>query len=143
MKFFFCFWPFVQKRFLAFGTECVKRIDRDLKRTNLNKGISPDELAKYENMTPKEMTQVFFQACADEDWDELIKFMPDLKVSQKAKDYYGGLEIINIGEPFKSEAYHGLFVPYEIKLKSGRIKKWNLAVTNRNLVERYMFDGGF
>ncbi|KPK41906.1 MAG: hypothetical protein AMJ65_08515 [Phycisphaerae bacterium SG8_4] len=121
----------------------VKRIDRDLKRANLNKGISPDELAKYENMTPKEMTQVFFQACADEDWDELIKFMPDSEVSQKAKDYYGGLEIINIGEPFESETYHGLYVPYEIKLKSGRIKKWNLAVTNRNLVERYMFDGGF
>ncbi|MHC4118805.1 MAG: hypothetical protein ACYSWO_14995 [Planctomycetota bacterium] len=121
----------------------VKRVDNDSRRIDLNKGINPDELERYADMAPKEMTRAFFQACGDEDWDELVKFMPDSEVSQRARDYYGGLEIINIGEPFKSEAYHGLFVPYEVRLKSGRIKKWNLAVTNRNLVGRYMCDGGF
>ncbi|MBC8472258.1 MAG: hypothetical protein H8D56_22580 [Planctomycetes bacterium] len=121
----------------------VKRIDRDQKKTELNKGIRPDELEKYEKMTPKEMTIVFFQACAAENWDELIKFMPDSEVKQETKVYYGGLEIISIGEPFTTNDYHGLFVPYEVRLKSGKIKKWNLAVTNRNIVQRYMFDGGF
>ncbi|MCP4609194.1 MAG: hypothetical protein GY845_10825 [Planctomycetes bacterium] len=121
----------------------VKRVDRDLKKTDMNKGIGPDELEKYENMTPKEMTIVFFQACADEDWDELLKFNSDLELKQETKDFYGGLEIISIGEPFKTNDYHGWFVPYEIRLKSGKIKKWNLAVTNSNIAQRYMYDGGF
>jgi len=121
----------------------VQRIDRDLQKIELNKGIGPDELEKYENMTPKEMTIAFFQACADEDWDELLKFTSDSEIKQETKDYYGGLEIISIGEPFKTDEYHGWFVPYEIRLKSGSIKKWKLAVSNRNLVQRYMLDGGF
>ena len=121
----------------------VRRFDRDQRMIELNRGISPDQLEKFEKMTPREMTVVFFQACADEDWGELLKFMSDSEVRQETKDYYGGLEIMSIGEPFKTDEYHGWFVPYEVRLKSGRIKKWNLAVTNRNLVQRYMFDGGF
>ncbi len=121
----------------------VLRVDEDQQIIELNKGINPDELEKYEKMTPKEMTIVFFQACANEDWDELLKFMSDSEVRQKTKDYYGGLEIISIGEPFNTDDYHGWFVPYEVRLKSGKIKKWNLAVSNRNLVQRYMCDGGF
>ncbi len=121
----------------------VQRVDRDQQKIELNKGIRPDELEKYENMTPKEMTIVFFQACADEDWDELLKFMSDSEIRQETKDYYGGLEIISIGESFKTDEYHGWFVPYEVRLKSGSIKKWKLAVSNRNIVQRYMCDGGF
>ena len=121
----------------------VLRIDEDQRRSGLNSRINPDELEKYEKMTPKEMTRAFFQACADEDWDELLKFLTDSEVSQVIKDIYGGLEIISIGEPFKSDKYHGWHVPYEVKLKSGRIKKWNFAVTNRNVVQRYLCDGGF
>jgi hypothetical protein len=121
----------------------VERVDEDLQKIELNKGISPDELERYEKMTPKEMTIVFFQACEDEDWDELLKFMSDSEISQKTKDYYGGLEIISIGEPSKTDTYHGWYVPYEVRLQSGKIKKWNLAVSNRNLVQRYMCDGGF
>ena len=121
----------------------VRRVDRDQQKIELNKGISPDELEKYENMTPKEMTIVFFQACADEDWDELLKFMSDSEIRQETKDYYGGLEIVSIGEPFKTDEYHGWCVPYEVRLKSGSIKKWNLLVTNRNIVQRYICDGGF
>ena len=121
----------------------VLRVDRDMEKISLNKNISPDRLEKYEKMTPKEMTRAFFQACAGEDWEELLNFMSDSEVSQETKNYYGGLEIISIGEPFKSDDYHGWFVPYEVRLKSGRIKKWNLAVTNRNIVQRYMCDGGF
>ncbi|UCE50404.1 MAG: hypothetical protein JSW47_09605 [Phycisphaerales bacterium] len=80
---------------------------------------------KHESITPKEMTQAFFQACADEDWDELVKFMPHSTISQKAKDLYGGLEIINIGEPFQSDDYHGLLVPSEIK-RDGQLEITNL-----------------
>ncbi|MFB0523964.1 MAG: hypothetical protein ACETVZ_00360 [Phycisphaerae bacterium] len=121
----------------------VKRIDEDLQTAMLNQRLDPDELQKYQQMTPKEMTKAFLQACAEEDWDEFLKFTTDSEVNQKVKDYNGGLEIISIGEPFKSDNYHGWYVPYEIRLKSGEIKKWNLAVSNRNLAQRYLFDGGF
>ena len=97
---------------------------------------------KYEQMEPKEVAQAFFQACADEDWDEILKFRPSSAVPQWLKDRYGGLEIINIGEPFKSGGYSGWFVPYEVRLKSGEIRKLNLAIRNDNPAKRYIQDGG-
>ena len=105
----------------------------------------PKELAdneKYEQMGPKEMTQAFFQACADENWDEFLNFWSASAVDQRIKDYLGGIEIISIGEPFKSGRYAGWFVPYEIKFKSGGTKKMNLAVRNDNPAKRYVVDGG-
>jgi hypothetical protein len=103
--------------------------------------ILPDN-EKYQQMEPKEVAQAFFQACADEDWDEFLKFWITSEVDQRIRDYLGGLEIISIGEPFKSGGYSGWFIPYEIKLKSGHIKKHNLAIRNDNPAQRYVFDGG-
>ena len=103
--------------------------------------ILPDN-EKYQQMGPWETAQAFFQACADEDWDEILKLRPSSAVPQWLKDTYGGLEIINIGEPFKSGGYSGWFVPYEVKLKSGGIRKFNLAVRNDNPAKRYVQDGG-
>ncbi|HUW19351.1 MAG TPA: zf-HC2 domain-containing protein [Sedimentisphaerales bacterium] len=97
---------------------------------------------KYQQMTPKEMAIAFFQACADEDWDEFLKFWSASAVDERMKSYLGGLEIISIGEPFKSGLYPGWFVPYEIRLKSGKTKKFNLAVRNDNPAKRYIVDGG-
>jgi hypothetical protein len=97
---------------------------------------------KYQQMGPREMAQAFFQACADENWDEILKFKPFSEVPQWLKDKYGGLEIISISEPFKSGSYSGWFVPYEVKLKSGGIQKYNLAVRNDNPAKRYVQDGG-
>jgi hypothetical protein len=97
---------------------------------------------KYEQMEPKEVAQAFFQACADENWDEFLKFWMTSEVDQRIKDYLGGLQIISIGETFKSGRYSGWFIPYEIKLKSGHIKKHNLAIRNDNPAHRYIVDGG-
>ena len=103
--------------------------------------ILPDN-EKYQQMTPKETAEAFFEACANEDWEEYLKFNPASDVSTRMKQYLGGLEIISIGEPFKSGLYRGWFVPYEIKLKSGYIKKHNLAVRNDNQARRFVVDGG-
>jgi len=103
--------------------------------------ILPDN-EKYEQMEPKEVAQAFFQACADEDWDSFLKFWPASQVDERLKEYLGGLEIISIGEPFKSAGYPGWLIPYEIKLKSGYIKKHNMAIRNDNPAQRYIFDGG-
>lgn len=106
--------------------------------------VEPEELAdqSYAQMTPKEMARAFFQACADENWEEAIKYYPTSAVPQSIKDYLGGLEIISIGEPFESGLYPGWFVPYEIKFKNGVTKKMNLAVRNDNPAKLYIVDGG-
>jgi len=103
--------------------------------------ILPDN-EKYQQMEPKEVAQAFFQACADENWDEFLKFWSASAVDQQIKDYLGGLQIISIGEPFKSGQYSGWFIPYEIKLRDGYIKKLNLAIRNDNPAQRYTVDGG-
>ncbi len=97
---------------------------------------------KDQQMKPEEMARAFFRACAEENWDEVLKYWPITKIDQRSKGYLGGLEIIAIGEPFKSGLYRGWFVPYEIKFKNGEIKKMNLAVRNDNKAKRYVFDGG-
>jgi len=103
--------------------------------------ILPDN-ERYENMTPKEVAETFFQACAEENWEEVLKFWGASRVDDRIKAYLGGIEIISLGEPFKSGRYPGWFIPYEIKLKSGHIKKHNLAVRNDNRAKRYKVDGG-
>jgi hypothetical protein len=34
-------------------------------------------------------------------------------------------------------------VPYEVRLKSGKVKKMNLALRNDNPDKKWMVDGGF
>jgi hypothetical protein len=104
--------------------------------------ILPDN-EKYAKMTPKEAALAFFTACAQENWDEYLKFTTDSRVDEWWKRYLGGLEIVSIGEPFQSKGYRGgWYIPYEIKLKSGSIKKHNLALRNDNPAKRWVVDGG-
>ncbi len=103
--------------------------------------ILPDN-KEYEDMTPKEAAIAFFTACANEDWDEAVKFMGQTRVSQHFKDLMGGLQIIEIGEPFQSGSYYGWFVPYKLKLKSGELKIHNLALRKDRIANRFEYDGG-
>ena len=98
---------------------------------------------KYAQLSPKDVAAAFFDACAKEDWDEVLKFYPTSAIDQRIKDYLGGLEVISIGKPFKSGLCPGWFVPYEIKFKWGEIKKMNLAVRNDNPAKRYVVGGGW
>lgn len=97
---------------------------------------------KYQNMSPEETARLFFQACADEDWDEMLKFWGMSAATPQMKKWLGGLEIVSIGKPFKSGRYPGWFVPYEIKFRSGETKKFNLAMRNDNRAKRWVVDGG-
>jgi outer membrane lipoprotein-sorting protein len=111
------------------------------------KDVAPENLPKLDDekhtqMKPVEVTHTFFQACADEDWQEVLTFCSNSRVPQWLKDKYGGLKIISIGEPFKTNDYHGWYVPYEVRLKSDRIKKWNLALRIDYRKNRLLFDGG-
>jgi RNA polymerase sigma factor (sigma-70 family) len=122
----------------------TKRLSRaySLLRKSLREPKELPDNEKYARMTPKETARAFFDACAQEDWEEFGKFM-SVPPDDRIKKILGGLEVIRIGEPFKSGGYGGWFVPYEIKFKgSSGVRKHNLAVRNDNPAKRYVVDGG-
>jgi hypothetical protein len=92
--------------------------------------------------SPKEAAEMLFDAFSREDWDAARLIYPMTGFDEGFQHYVGGMQVISIGEPFRSSFYPGWFVPYEVRLKSGRVKKWNLAVRNDNSVHRWVFDGG-
>lgn len=96
---------------------------------------------KYEKMTAGEAARAFFEACGKEDWAEARKFQTGA-VDKRMKAFLGGLEIIRLGEPFQSKTYPGWFVPYEIKVKGGHVRKHNLALRKDNPAKRFVVDGG-
>ena len=99
--------------------------------------------ADNSDMTPKQVAEAFFAAMASEDWDAMRNYAGNLFDNKGLRDRFGGLTIVSIGEPFKSGLYRGWFVPYEVKLKSGEVKKHNLAIRNDNPRHQWHFDGGF
>jgi len=105
--------------------------------------ILPDN-ERYEKMTPKEAAEAFFQACAEEDWEEVLNFRTTSRIDDRTKEYLGGLEIISIGEPFQSEGYArdglGWFVPYEIRL---RPVERNIQLSNANSAGRFVITGWY
>jgi hypothetical protein len=95
----------------------------------------------------KDAATNFFQACSAGDWDKAKTYCPYIdKINDalnQASKSLEGLEIINIGEPYKKNAsYPGLFIPYEIKIKSGETQKSDLAVRNDNPAKAWKVDGG-
>ena len=89
-------------------------------------------------------------------------------ISDDFKQRYGGLKILSTGKPFKGRISiakfielqpqsrnqfkgmplngdfeaGGVFVPYEMRLKDGTIRKWQLAIRCDNPDHRWYFDGG-
>jgi len=92
---------------------------------------------------PNEAESYFFDVLAHEDWDALMQVLPVSRVSDEIKRDFGGLEVVPIGEPFRSGFYPGYFVPYEVRLRDGATKKWKLAVRNDNPSSHRVVDGGF
>ncbi|SPF37122.1 conserved hypothetical protein [Candidatus Sulfopaludibacter sp. SbA4] len=92
--------------------------------------------------SPKEAAVMLFDAFSREDWQAALVVFPMTGVDERFKKILGGLQVISIGEPFRSSAYAGWHVPYEVRLKSGRVLKANLAVRNDNSVGRWVWDGG-
>jgi outer membrane lipoprotein-sorting protein len=101
--------------------------------------VLPDN-EKYVNMTPKQAAETFFKACSEKNWDEVLKFWSASRIDERLKEYVGGLEIISIGEPFKSGLYPGWFVPYEIRLQS---QEFNVRLSNANSAKRFVITGEY
>ena len=102
--------------------------------------ILPDN-AKYAAMTPEQAARAFFEACGREDWNEAAKFWT-MTGDTRLRQFLGGLTVVGIGESYTSAVYPGRFVPYEIKLKGGYVKKWNLALKKDGKTSRWYVDGG-
>jgi len=122
-------------------------IDPSVWQLNLPANVSwyqqPQKLPdneKYASMTAEEAARAFFEACGREDWTEAGKF--DSPITDRLKEYLGGVEVVTLGEAFTSKSYVGRFVPYEIKLKNGGVKKHNLALRKDNPAGRWQVDGG-
>lgn len=98
---------------------------------------------KHADMTAPEVAKAIFTACAEEDWDRFLEFFPYGRVPEHVKTYWGGLEIVSIGLPFRSEGHKGWFVPYEIKLKNGNATNHNLYLRKVKQSQHWYIDGGF
>jgi RNA polymerase sigma factor (sigma-70 family) len=120
------------------------------------KELSSSENAKYASttgMTPEQAARTLFEAYGSEDWQEdrqkVATFFPP--GDSTVNDYmdYRGLKVVSLGKPFKgrviewnNKEYAGIYVPYEIRLRNGFIKKWQLAIRCDNPEHRWYFDGG-
>ena len=85
--------------------------------------------------TGEEAAKMWWNALSENDWVTAYKLDPSFEHSSNLEEMkleYGGLQINSIGSSFKSGRYAGVYVPYEVKLKSGEIQKHNLAVRNDN-----------
>lgn len=93
-------------------------------------------------MQPDEFAREFFEALSRSDWKTAVAFGGAWFDTPESHKKYDGLDVISVGKPFKSGLYPGWLVPYEIKLKGGDVKKWNLAVRNDNPDKQWKMDGG-
>jgi hypothetical protein len=116
------------------------------------KELSSDEEAQYVTWTgntPEQVAKTFFEACSQEDWTVVTKFWPTgsrYPLGDKFKSLYGGLQVVSLGKPFagwiSGRKVGGAFVPYEIRLKNGEVKKFQIQVRCDNPDKRWYFDGG-
>ena len=121
------------------------------------KELTDSDNAKFVALTgttPAQAARTFLEASSSGDWAEVAKYWdPELlkkhpEYLETHKNFYGGMEVISLGKPFKGRfrgdrgVYYGVFVPYEIRLKDGSVKKWQLAIECDNPEHHWYFDGG-
>lgn len=100
----------------------------------------PDEV-QYTALTADQAARAFFEACGREDWPEAEKFCTFAN-SDSFHQYLGGITIVSLGQS-SGPAWNGAyFIPYEIKLKDGMVKKHKLALKRNPTTNRWFVDGG-
>ena len=97
---------------------------------------------KDEQPKVREVARKFFQACRDEDWDEFPTLCPNLRPNKEQKTFLGGLEIIHIGEPYKTDDSATWYVPFHVKFKHGQTEIGDLRVSYDETTGRFMTRGG-
>ena len=95
----------------------------------------------------KQIAREFFEAMGKGDWKEIDKLCPpgfplSAQLNDQTKTMLNGLELVSLGNPFTKPGYPQVWVPYEIRFKTGETKKFNLALRQDNPEHRWYFDGG-
>lgn len=93
---------------------------------------------------PEESARGFLIALSKQEANEAVKYGP--RVDPKTMALYAGMKVISVGpfvQPEKPIKYGGVYVPYEIVLKSGETKRAKLALRNDNPAKCYFVDGGY
>ena len=94
---------------------------------------------KYAAMTSEQAARALFDACAREDWTEAAKFFNPL--TDTVKQLLGGLQVVSLGT-HTTLSNGAEIVPYDITLKNGEAKKWNLGLKRDPTTHRWFVDGG-
>jgi hypothetical protein len=92
------------------------------------------------DLGPREVARRLFEAAERGDRDELELFCPspmmvDWLLEQRP------IEILFLGDPFRSESGPQVFVPYRVRF-GDHVKEFNLALRNDNAQRRWVYDGG-
>jgi len=124
----------------------LRDVQREVQKNSQQVEQKPPRLLtdteKDEQPMAREVAKKLFKACIHEDWDEFSNLWPELKINQMHKTMLGELEIIDIGEPFKTDDSTTWYVPYQIKLKLGEVRKRNLRVRYDEATKKYIPRGG-
>lgn len=96
----------------------------------------------------KQAAQDFFSAMGKGDWKNVDALCPpgfplSAELNDQHKEMLNGLEIVTLGDPYTKPGYPQVWVPYEIRFKSGDNKQFNLALRQDNPERKWYFDGGF
>ncbi|MHC4517645.1 MAG: DUF2092 domain-containing protein [Planctomycetota bacterium] len=95
----------------------------------------------------KQTVRLYLQACSDRNWDEILKHAPGLaKLSVEQReavdDQCGGLEIVQMGEPFKREESDIWRVPCRITWKALGTGNNEIRVRYDETLGRFVIAGG-
>ena len=111
--------------------------------------LPPEELVlpdneRYVAMGPVEAAETFLNALADEDWEEVVKFVDWSHLKDSFKKRNGGIEVISIGTPYHPEKIDFVWVvPYEIKRRlDNEPRKGQIYLKSEGPGGRLMFCGG-
>ena len=96
---------------------------------------------RYEQMSPDEVARALLEALANGEWEEAEKHWVS-PITERMKQRLAGLEIIRVGQPFKSGIGTTWCVPYEIRLANGQVRKFNLNLRKFESAKRYVAVGG-
>jgi hypothetical protein len=108
------------------------------------RGIEAEEMPRTRPLpaSAREAAAMFLTGVAQQDWDQVLMVYAESDVPEHLKAE-GGWRVVSIGEAFQSGIYRGWYVPYELVLRDGTVKRWNLTVRNDNSIRRWTVDGGY
>lgn len=116
-----------------------------------SQGQGQVKLAPPEAAEATQAARSFLEANGNGDWDTVAKFWPsntpkgkrfeDVFTDQN-KELVSGMQIVNLGTPYKENRNSWIMVPYEVRFKSGGTQKNNLRI-GKGVDGHWTWQGGF